>query len=161
LAYAVSSYYVWGGVDQVNDVGCQLQFWILTAFIPLCYMVRARVLFFISPLNRTAQPYEVRCLRLYVQYTRGMIMVADNRIAMGLPHDMWGMEFHRFAVKSLKSVLTTAVGVLMIATFYVATLASLVGLYVWYGDAPANDPMWCETESYVFFSPLNRDRLTE
>jgi len=48
----------------------------------------------------------VRGSRLYVQYMRGKLMVAESRLATGLPSDLKHMRLHSWTVDHLRWVMT-------------------------------------------------------
>ena len=87
-------------------------------------------------------------MRLYIQYMRGNLMVADNRIATGLPHDLKHMEMHRWVTKTFKWFLFRTKSALFVSTYWGICIIVTLGVYFGSMDLAVDD--WCNSPQYGF-----------
>jgi len=103
-----------GLVPDGYHYGASILFWFeAVAWIPLGYL-----------------PFVVRGWRLYYQYMRGNLMVAESRISMGMAPGMTMLRFHDVAVRYSKGIITSFWAAVFIGLPFVVGWFILLAIYV-------------------------------
>lgn len=102
------------------------------------------------------QPYFIRSARLFVQYTSGVVMIADNKIHTGLKPKQTStmLALQRLLVSKLRWILHPLGPMILIAVVDAVTLAA--GGVV-YSQLDFSTPFWCESSECVHHNQTQDD----
>ena len=115
--------------DPTKDYyACEIIFWAGSLMMPLGYM-----------------PFSLRGSRLYLLYMRGKLMVAESRIALGLPSDLKYRRLHAYVVDHSRWILKWWAPYLIIGSYLLVTLVACIATYV-------NNGSQCSETAYAWIT---------